>query len=69
MERKLRVLQANVEFALDPISTDRTEVAPGSNVIFEDFQGERIHDAKVYISGSLDMLQRVYLSWMGDTRC
>ena len=51
MERKLRVPEAKVEFALESISTDRTEVAPGSNVFFEDFQGERIHDARVYISG------------------
>jgi len=50
MERKLRVPEAKLKFALEPISTDRTEIAPGSNVIFEDFQGERIHDAKVYIS-------------------
>jgi len=50
MERKLRVPQAKVEFALEPISTDRTEIAPGSNVIFEDFQGERIHDEEVYIN-------------------
>ena len=33
MERKLRVPEAKVEFALESISTDRTEVAPRSNVV------------------------------------
>jgi hypothetical protein len=57
MERELRVPKAELEFTLQPISTNCTEVAPGSNVIGEDFQGELIHDAKVYISGRPGMLQ------------
>ena len=43
VERELRVPQGQLERAQQPFSTDRTEIAPGSNVIGEYFQDHLAH--------------------------
>jgi len=43
VERELRVQELDVVLAGDAVGTDRTEVAPGSDVVGEDFQDRRAH--------------------------
>ena len=49
MERELGVPQPQLEFPLESVSTNRTEVAPWSNVVLKDFQRELVHREGLYI--------------------
>ena len=45
----MSVPQPQLEFPLESVSTNRTEVAPGSNVVLKDFQRELVHREELYI--------------------
>src|SRR4051812_24795227 len=49
MQRELSVSQAQVVRAREPFSTDRTEIAPRSNVVCEDLERDGTHVSQAYV--------------------